>query len=131
MSCVSYSTAVIDATLVAGLKFEDRPMNDMFHVMEAAGRPGEVVQRVEIRAPSGSSSGAFLIVDIAPFLGIDLEDVRSRFGPNVKVSSTIPRAPKRHPRYFDYELNGGRLSFGFAPEKAGKLVRVVFNRGGR
>lgn len=115
----AYSAAVVKTTFASELEFKGRSAGDEFYIIEASGRPGDSVRRVEIRAPNGSDSGEFLLLEVSPDLGIGLAEIQERFGRNIRFTPASPHSRKGSPSYFYYEFEDARLSFGLQPGKGG------------
>jgi hypothetical protein len=102
--------------------------NDFFAVYVGSGN--ELFKKIELRIPlqpKGDQDG-LLILTLAPFVDIELEDVLNRFGRNPDLSTPDPRAPRHAPMYYSYFLKGEKISFGVDRENPTKIVSVVVDR---
>jgi hypothetical protein len=110
------------------LEFKKNASIDYMDMFEARPSSGSWVTYAEVRVSHDGTFKGISSFNLAPGLGIGVQDILSRYGRDVSVSPPSPHgAPgDNNPAYWSYRRPGGRLSFGVNPDSL--LVTVVLNR---
>lgn len=122
------TSETIAKALKLPLQFQEVSRSENTTISEAQPTMGGWARRVELREAVGNSKGAIVEIEVSPDLIVSTNDVTAHFGKKMRAATKSPHAPADSPDYYVFSLKGQDLSFGFSPDAAGSVVRVVLKR---